>query len=223
MPTSHVLVVEDEAQLGDLMRRELCSAGYRVTLVTSGADALEFLMDGDVDLVLLDLNLPDMDGVEVAERIRMDEVTREVPILMVTARDDLASRVAGLYSGASDYLVKPFELPELLARVHVRLRERGAGGELRHGPLVFYPETAIAQVGERSLKLPTREAEFLALLLAHRGRVFSVDDVERRLYGDEVPASNTVEVYVSQLRRRLSGLGVDKLIITVRGKGYVVP
>lgn len=221
MPARRVLVVEDDGRLRALIARELRSAGYLVDAVASGGEALARLVDGDVDLVLLDLNLPDVDGVEVAERIRRDG--SDVPIVMVTARGDVDSRVNGLYAGASDYLVKPFEVSELLARVHVRLREAGSSGVLRHEALTFDVDAACVRVGDRALQLPPREAELLRLLLAHRGRVYAVAELERRLYGAETPASNTVEVYVSNLRRRLASLGADGLIVTVRGRGYVVP
>lgn len=220
MSRGRLLVVEDDARLRALLERELTAVGFDVEGVGSGADGLERALDAPVDMVILDLNLPDMDGVEVAERLRRDGA--DVPILMLTARADVTSRVEGLYAGASDYLTKPFDVQELIARVHVRLRERAQGDELHHGALVLQPASATLRVGERVQVLPERECEILRLLLANRGRVFSKDDLERRLYGADTPASNTIEVYVYQLRRRLEHLGVREVIVTVRGRGYVV-
>ena len=220
MSVATVLVVEDDARLRELVRRELEAVGYRVVEAASGGDGLARALDGDIDLVVLDLNLPDVDGIEVAERLRAD--VGDVPILMLTARADVKSKVEGLYAGASDYLTKPFAVQELVARVHVRLRERETPDELRHGDLVLQPSSATVRVDGRVGVLPERECEVLRLLLANRGRVFSKDDLERRLYGSDGPGSNTIEVYVYQLRKRLQLLGVDDLIVTVRGKGYLI-
>jgi len=217
---AHVIVVEDDARLRGLVEDALRAAGHRVTAVGTGGDGLAAALVGDADLMILDLNLPDVDGVEVAQRLRADG---DVPILMLTARGDVRSRVEGLYAGAADYLTKPFDLHELLARVHVRLRERRAGAEaLTHGDLRLHVATRQVSQGDVSTLLPELEFELLRLLVAHPGRVFSRDDLERRLYGAEPPESNTVEVFVSQLRRRLRALGAGDSIRTVRGKGYTV-
>lgn len=220
MSRARLLLVEDDPRLRELVARELATVGYEVVSVEDGGSGLAASIDGAFDLVILDLNLPDMDGIEVAERLR--DGGDDVPILMLTARADITSRVEGLYAGASDYLTKPFDVQELIARVHVRLRERAAPDELRCGELVLQPASATVRVRERVIVLPQRESELLRLLLANRGRVFSKDDLERRLYGSEGPLSNTVEVYVYQLRKRLELLGVRDLIVTVRGKGYLI-
>jgi two-component system, OmpR family, response regulator QseB len=142
---------------------------------------------------------------------------------MLTARGDVSSRVEGLYAGASDYLTKPFDVRELVARVHVRLRERNVGSdEVRHGDLVLNVATSTARRGEEWVVLPERECEILRLLLTHPGRLFSRTDLERRLYGPDIPASNTIEVFVYGLRRKLATIGVSGLIRTVRNKGYIV-
>jgi DNA-binding response OmpR family regulator len=216
---ARLLVIEDDPRLQELLRQELSAAGHDVLVAGTGADGLITALDEPVDLVLLDLNLPDVDGIEVAERLRADH---DVPILMLTARADVTSRVDGLYAGAADYVTKPFELRELLARVHVRLRERQNGDEVRHGPVTLHLPSSSVRCGERSAVLAERELEILRLLLSHPGQLFSRDDLERRLYGADVPASNTVEVFVYQLRRKLAGLGVTDLIRTVRTKGYMV-
>lgn len=168
---------------------------------------------------MLDLHLPDGDGLDLAEEIRRDE---RMAVLILSARADVESRVAGLYAGASDYVTKPFSVQELLARVHVRLRERGQAATLRHGAIEFDPSTGRCAVGTDSVLLPEREAAVLALLLRYRGRVFGQADLERALYGADVPDSNTVEVFVYNLRRKLSGLGQRDVIRTVRNRGYVI-
>ncbi len=220
MPPAHLLVVEDDPRLQGLLREAFTTAGHRVTVVGTGGDGLAAALAGDVDLVVLDLQLPDVDGVEVARRLRAEG---DVPILMLTARGDVASRVEGLYAGAADYVTKPFDVRELLARVHVRLREReAASGAVEHAGVRVDASTAIVSVGDRSIVLRDREARLLHVLLANPGRVFAREDLERRLYGDDVPESNTVEVFVYHLRKQLQELGAADLIRTVRGKGYTV-
>ena len=215
---AHVIVVEDDARLRGLVADALRAAGHRVTAVATGGDGLTAAYSEDADLMVLDLNLPDVDGVEVARRLRADG---DLPILMLTARGDVKSRVEGLYAGAADYLTKPFDLQELLARVHVRLRERRAGEEVvTHGELRLDVATRQLNRGDASALLPELEFELLHVLLAHPGRVFSREDLERRLYGGAPPGSNTIEVFVSHLRRRLRALGAGDPIRTVRGKGY---
>lgn len=218
---AHLLVVEDDPRLQGLLRDAFVAAGHRATVVGTGTAGLEAAFAGDVDLVVLDLNLPDVDGVEVARRLRADG---DVPILMLTARGDVASRVEGLYAGAADYVTKPFDVQELLARVHVRLRERRQGSDVvAHGGVELRPATLSASGPAGTAVLPELEFELLRLLLEHPGRVWSRDDLERRLYGDDLPESNTVEVFVSKLRKRLRALGVEgEPIRTVRGKGYTV-
>lgn len=214
----HLLVVEDDPRLSALLGQELALAGYRVTSVALGGEALFEAEEVLFDLILLDLNLPDMDGLEVAERLR-----ERSPILMVTARADVDSRVAGLYAGASDYLVKPFSVHELLARVHARLRDSAPPAVLRYGELEF-DDAANALIDPAGVRatLPELEYRLLALLVRYRGRVFSRNELERHLYGAEVPDSNTVEVFVHNLRKQLAALGVPAAIATVRNKGYLV-
>lgn len=218
---AHLLVVEDDPRLQGLLRDAFAAAGHRTTVVGTGGAGLEAALAGDVDLVVLDLNLPDVDGVEVARRLRAEG---DVPILMLTARGDVASRVEGLYAGAADYVTKPFDVQELLARVHVRLRDRRSDtAVVVHAGVELRPDTLSVVAPGGSSVLPELEFEVLRLLLAHPGRVWSREDLERRLYGDDLPESNTVEVFVSKLRKRLRALGVaEDLIRTVRGKGYAV-
>lgn len=214
-----LLVVEDEPQLAAMLREQLTIAGYGVEAAGTLATARAALADAPFDLVVLDLHLPDGDGLTLAEEIRQDD---RVAVLILSARADVESRVAGLYAGASDYVTKPFSVQELLARIHVRLRERGGAPTLRYGDLELDPQTGRCAAGERSVLLPEREAAVLALLLRYRGRVFGQADVERALYGADVPDSNTVEVFVYNLRRKLAALGQSDVIRTVRNRGYVI-
>lgn len=219
-PTSaRLLVVEDDRQLATLLREQLGLAGHAPVVAGTLAEARAALAEGRFDLILLDLNLPDGDGLDLAQEVS-DE--GDTPMLMLTARGDVDSRVAGLYAGASDYLTKPFSVAELLARVHVRLRERGAQEQLKYGELTLDPGTGGATVGGETLYLPEREFALLRLLLQYRGRVFTKEDLERALYGPDLPDSNTIEVYVYNLRRKLKGVGMDGVIRTVRNRGYLV-
>jgi DNA-binding response OmpR family regulator len=142
---------------------------------------------------------------------------------MLTARGDIESRVEGLYSGASDYLTKPFSVQELLARIHVRLRERSvSSGQIFYQDLVLDPDTISFVLDGQVTVLPDLEFQVLKILLTHRGRLFSREDLERHLYGPELPGSNTVEVFVHNLRKKLARVGLTDVIGTVRGKGYMV-
>jgi DNA-binding response OmpR family regulator len=215
-----VLVVEDDAPLRAMVASELRQDGYHVDEAGGVGEALLRAEDDAYDLILLDLNLPDGDGIEVAERLRGRV---DVPIVMLTARADLDSRLEGLYAGAADYVVKPFALPELRARVHARLRERRGPDLPRHEDLVLDPATSRVTASGGEVELPVREFTLLRLFIEHPGRLFSRDDLERRLYGpDEVPASNTVEVFVHHLRKKLDAIDARPRIRTVRGKGYLL-
>jgi DNA-binding response OmpR family regulator len=217
---ARILVVEDDKRLAKLLTQELAQGGYEATVVHTGTDALVQAQAHTFALILLDLNLPDMDGIEVAERLRGHV---EASILMLTARGDVGSRVEGLYAGASDYLTKPFSIHELLARIHVRLRERQTSNtRISHKGLELDPEAGTCLAAGESLVLTAREFTLLNLLLTQRGRTFSKEDLEDRLYGPELPGSNTVEVFISNLRKKLAAAGVPDLISTVRGMGYVV-
>ena len=217
MERQRILIVEDDPQLAQALERELGTA-YDTRVAGTGGDALFFAETAPFDLILLDLNLPDLDGLEVAEELRGNDAE----ILMLTARADVQSRVAGLYAGASDYLAKPFEMKELVARVYARLRGRARPGVLRCGELELSVEERRCTVAGAPVELSAQEFGLLALLIADQGRVFSKDAIERRLYRDEGPNSNMVEVLISKLRRKLAGAGATDLIQTIRGLGYVV-
>ena len=222
---THILVVEDEQQLATLLDEQLRLSGYVVSLAADLATARELLSERDFDLVVLDRNLPDGDGLELAEELALDGRSPDVTaVLMLTARADVDSRVAGLYAGASDYLTKPFSVQELLARIYVRLRERGgsSGELLRYGGMELDPANSSCRVGEQVAFLPDREFRVLHTLVKYHGRVITQGDLERSLYSDELPDSNTVEVFVYNLRRKLRDLGLDNVIRTVRNRGYII-
>ncbi len=218
-PSTHILVVEDDRQLSRLLEEQLGIAGHAVTVAGTLAEARQALADQRFDLLVLDLNLPDGDGLNLAEEVRSESAT---PVLMLTARAEVSSRVAGLYAGANDYLTKPFSVPELLARVHVQLRDSGARQPLAYGSLMLDQSTHACTVGNEVEYLPEREFELLRLLVQYRGRVFTKEDLERALYGSEPPDSNTIEVFVYNVRRKLKALGLADVIRTVRNRGYVV-
>jgi DNA-binding response OmpR family regulator len=203
----------------------LTLAGYTVSLANSLAAARELVAGTQFDLLVLDRNLPDGDGLRIAEEVAAEAARGamvEPAVLMLTAVDDVESRVNALYAGASDYLTKPFSMQELLARVHARLRERGTGEQLAYGDLTLDATNNSITRGDLVELLPETEFTVLAMLLKYRGRVLTQEDLERSIYGNEVPDSNTVEVYVYNVRRKLKRMGLAEVVRTVRGKGYLV-
>ncbi|MEX2535985.1 MAG: response regulator transcription factor [Trueperaceae bacterium] len=217
---ARLLVVEDDQSLVTLLEEQLGQVGYHVRSVATGGEALFVADEEPFDLIVLDLNLPDMDGIEVAEWL---QGRSEASILILTARGDVDSRVEGLYAGASDYLTKPFSIHELVARVHARLRERErSGGELRYEKLVLDPTSNSCIVDGRAFVLPELEFKLLKLLIGNRGRLFSKEELQRQLYGSDQPGSNTIEVFVHNLRKKLTSAGMGEVIKTVRSKGYLV-
>jgi DNA-binding response OmpR family regulator len=219
---ARVLVVEDDADIAGVVRRSLGMEGYDVRIAGDGVDALQQASVFSPDAVVLDLGLPSLDGVEVCRRLREEG---DVPILVLTARDALESRVEGLDSGADDYLVKPFERDELLARLRALLRRRPPRGEafLVVGDLRLNPATREVCRGRRQLDLTSREFELLEHLMRNERLV-----VSRQRLLDEVwdyhpyAETNTVDVFVSNLRRKLEAGGEPRLLHTVRGTGYVL-
>jgi len=214
-----VLLVEDDELLGDAIRVGLTQEHYAVDWVTDGHAAESALAAREFDIVLLDLNLPLRGGMEVLRRLRVDR--RTVPVLVLTARDTVSDRVQGLDSGADDYLVKPFDLTELFARMRALLRRhRGPHDVLRHKDLVLDPlEHRVTRAGQ-AVELTPREFSLLQALLENSGRVLSRPRLEELLYPEEMDVgSNAVEVHVHHLRRKLG----NEVIQTVRGVGYLVP
>ncbi|HYY21672.1 MAG TPA: response regulator transcription factor [Thermoleophilaceae bacterium] len=219
---ARVLVVEDDADIAGVLRRSLGMEGYEVRIAGDGVEALSQASVFSPDAVVLDLGLPRLDGVEVCRRLREEG---DVPILVLTARDALEARVEGLDSGADDYLVKPFEREELLARLRALLRRRPPRGEafLVVGDLKLNPATREVDRAGRQLDLTSREFELLEHMMRNERLV-----VSRQRLLDEVwdyhpyAETNTVDVFVSNLRRKLEAGGEPRVLHTVRGTGYVL-
>jgi len=222
MGTATVLVVEDDARLAATIRRTLAYDGYRVQVAGDGPAALAVVRSDPPDLVVLDVMLPLLDGYEVCRRIR--QAGDDVAILMVTARDAVADRVAGLDTGADDYLVKPFAHDELLARVRALLRRRRPSHDLlRHGDLEVDPAAMTAVRAGRRLDLTSQEFRLLEYLLRNAGVVLPRARLLDAVWGmDARTASNVVDVYVGYLRRKLEQDGGERLVHAVRGVGYVL-
>lgn len=217
-----VLVVEDDADIADVLRRSLRNEGYEVKTSADGVDALDVAAGFVPDLVVLDLGLPRLDGVEVCRRLREDG---DVPILMLTARAETEDRVTGLDSGADDYLVKPFERQELLARIRALLRRRPPRGtaSLNVGDLQLNPDTREVRRGEREIELTNREFELLEFLMRNERLVISRERLLDEVWGyDPMAATNTIDVFISNLRRKLEAGDEPRLLHTKRGAGYVL-
>src|SRR5947209_12869181 len=217
-----VLVVEDDDAIAQVLRRSLRLEGYEVKIAGDGISALDLANAFLPDLVILDLGLPRLDGIEVAKTLRESD---DVPILVLTARDALESRVEGLDSGADDYLVKPFERQELLARLRALLRRRPPRGQatLTVGDLKLNPDTHEVVRGERTIDLTQREFELLEYLMRNERIVISRQRLLDEVWGyDPFSMTNTIEVFVSNLRRKLEAGGEPRLLHTIRGAGYVL-
>jgi DNA-binding response OmpR family regulator len=218
-----ILIVEDEAEIADYLRRGLAYEGFAVEIADDGPAALVAARERPPDVVVLDLMLPGLDGMEVAQRLRAGS---NVPIIMLTARDSVADRVAGLERGADDYLVKPFAFEELLARIRVQLRRHQAqdtGEVLRFGPLSVDLAAHEVRLSDRRVDFTAKEFELLELFMRHPRQVLTRDLLYERIWGyDFGGESNVIEVYIRALRQKLETAGVPRLIHTVRGVGYVL-
>ena len=216
-----VLVIDDDPKIVNMLRRALAYAGYPVKTALSAAEGLARALEDQPGLVILDVMLPDLSGFEVCRRLREGS---EVPILMLTARDEVDDRVRGLDEGADDYLVKPFALQELLARVRVLLRRvRPEPKVLHHADLTLDTGTREARRGEREVTLSAKEFDLLSLLLRHPRQVLTRDAIMEQVWGyDFSGESNVLEVYIGYLRSKLEAGGEARLIHTVRGAGYVL-
>jgi len=219
-----VLVIDDEPPMRDALTRALELGGFKVDLAVDGEDGLRRASVGKADLVVLDLLMPRTDGLEVCRRLRRRG--DRTPVLMLTARDAVASRVEGLEAGADDYLVKPFALEELLARIRALLRRSGAepnGGPPPVGDLAMNTASRTVRRGDRELSLTRTEYLLLEVLMENAGRVLSREQIFDRVWGyDFGPRSKALEVYIGYLRRKTEAAGEPRLIHTVRGFGYVL-
>ena len=217
-----VLVVEDDVEIADVLRRSLRQEGHEVRTAGDGVEALAVAREFLPDLVILDLGLPRLDGVEVCKRLRDDG---DVSILMLTARSETADRVTGLDSGADDYIVKPFERKELLARMRALLRRRPPRGaaSLRVGELVLNPDTREVRRGDHELDLTNREFELLEYLMRNERLVISRERLLEEVWGyDPMALTNTIDVFISNLRRKLEEGDQPRILHTKRGAGYVI-
>jgi two-component system response regulator MprA len=220
---TRILVVDDDAKIRTVVRRGLAFEGYRVVEAGSGEEGLEKAREHLPDLVILDVMMPGMDGLEVTRRLRSSG--DEIAILMLTARDEVKDRVAGLENGADDYLVKPFNFEELLARVHALLRRRAtpSGEVLRFADLELDVDAREALRAGRTIELTTTEFNLLLLFLRHPRKVLTRDVIMEHVWAyDFEGESNVLEVYVRYLRSKLEANGEARLIHTVRGAGYVL-
>lgn len=216
-----ILIVEDESAIADFLERGLSGEGYDVVTVADGAEGERLAIGRPFDLVVLDRMLPGRDGLEVLAAIRRRKPA--LPVIMLTAKGEIADRVEGFEGGATDYLTKPFAFAELLARIRARLREAAAGSEsvLEAGGVRLDLIAREASYDGRAVKLPSREADLLAHLLRNAGRVCSREELLSAVWGlGHDPGTNVVQVYVGYLRRRLAGSGAPDPIETVRGAGY---
>jgi two-component system, OmpR family, response regulator MprA len=225
--SARILVVDDEPAVREALRRSLAFEGYLVELAADGVDALEQVACRAPDVVLLDVLMPRMDGLTTARRLRASGSA--VPVLMLTARDTVGDRVTGLDAGADDYLVKPFELDELLARVRALLRRSalnaagGTGAALAFGDLRMDPATREVSRAGRPLELTRTEYTLLEMFLSHPRQVLTREQILRAVWGfDYEPTSNSLDVYVMYLRRKTEVGGAPRLVHTVRGVGYVL-
>jgi two-component system response regulator MprA len=220
-----LLVVDDDRALRDVLRRALTLSGYEVQLAVSGAEALSQVTTTVPDAVVLDVGLPDIDGLEVCRLLRREG--NRVPVLMLTARDTVSDRIDGLDAGADDYLVKPFDIDELKARLRALLRRAGGEGDidggLSFGELKLDPARHGVDVNGTFVELTRTEYQLLELLMLNSRRVLPHSLIYDRVWGyDFGPTSNALRVYVGYLRRKLEDAGARPLIHTVRGVGYAL-
>jgi len=215
-----ILVVEDEAGIADFLERGLRAEGYEVQVAGDGEVGARLGLEPEIDLIVLDRMLPGLDGMEVLGRVRNSRPL--LPVIMLTAKGEVADRVEGLDSGATDYVTKPFAFEELLARIRARLRD-GSGSETSveaAGIRLDLLERTATRDGV-STRLPEREADLLAYLLRHEGRVCTREELLSSVWGyDHDPGTNIVQVYIGYLRRKLARLDSPTPIVTVRSVGY---
>jgi DNA-binding response OmpR family regulator len=219
-----VLVVEDEPQIADFIKRGLRREGYNVLVTADGENGLETAFAELPDIIILDVMLPGIDGLNVCRQIREAEL--QTPILMLTAKDAVPDRVAGLEAGADDYLVKPFAFEELLARVRALGRRRApieSDAPIHFSDLILNPTTRMAQRNGRNIELTAKEYDLLELFMRHPNQVLTRDQIYDRIWGyDFGGESNIIEVYIRYLRSKLEDNNEPRLLHTVRGVGYAL-
>ncbi|AZK48189.1 response regulator transcription factor [Paenibacillus lentus] len=224
---SGILVIDDDEKITSMLRRGLAFEGYDVYTANDGMEGLSMMMTADPDLIILDVMMPKLDGFEVCRRLREGGST--VPVLMLTAKDEVENRVKGLDTGADDYLVKPFALEELLARVRALLRRKeSSGGEAGNHRLIFedvimdLDSREVLRAGQR-LELTAKEFELLHLFMQNPKRLLTRDLIMDKIWGyDYSGESNVLEVYIAMLRQKTEEHGGKRLIQTIRGAGYIL-
>lgn len=219
-----ILVVEDDQMLREAVVAVLREGEYSIEETGTGDEGLYLAEQGVHDLLILDIMLPEINGLDIVKRVR--EQGNTVPILLLTAKDSVADKVMGLNRGADDYLVKPFAVPELLARVRALLRRKGMAGkegELCCGKVFVNPNLKEGFVGESPLQLTSKEYELLEYLILNQARILSREQVFDRIWGFEsATAIGIVDLYIHYLRKKMAPYGVDTLIQTVRGAGFML-
>ena len=216
-----ILIIEDEKRLAETLRQLMEEQHYQADVVFDGADGLDYGLAGEYDLILLDIMLPKLDGFQVARRLRAERVS--TPILMLTARDDVSDKISGLDCGADDYMTKPLDSGELLARVRALTRRQGEvlGDVLTLGDLSLDCGSRTLNAGDRSVRLGFKEFEVMRLLLVHQAGVLAKETLITKVWGiDSDAEDNNVEVYISFLRKKLAYLGSRVVISTIRKVGY---
>ena len=218
----HILVVDDDPEIAGLIKRALVYEGYTVDTAAEGSEALSKALDREPDLVILDIMMPGIDGIEVSKRLRE---ASDVPILMLTAKGTVADRVTGLDAGADDYLVKPFSIDELNARVRALLRRaKPSEGEiLRFSDLTLDTGTREVKRGHETVELTAQEFDLLLLFMSHPRQVLKRHFIYEKIWGYDFSGdSNVIEVYIRYLRSKLEANNRPRLLHTVRGVGYVL-
>ncbi|WP_059051704.1 response regulator transcription factor [Paenibacillus senegalimassiliensis] len=223
---SGILVIDDDEKITSMLRRGLAFEGYDVSTARNGAEGLSMILSEDPDLIILDVMMPQVDGFEVCRRLREGGST--VPVLMLTAKDEVENRVKGLDTGADDYLVKPFALEELLARVRALLRRKEGNGENSSQRLIFedivmdLDSREVVRGGQR-LELTAKEFELLHLFMQNPKRLLTRDLIMDKIWGyDYSGESNVLEVYIAMLRQKTEESGGKRIIQTIRGAGYIL-
>lgn len=215
-----IIVVEDDLDISHLLQLELSEAGFAVEAFETGMRGLAAVREQSPDLVILDLGLPDLSGAEIARRIRQ---TGDTPIIILTAADDVGTKVEMLNAGADDYLAKPFHAEELIARVGVQLRKRNGQAARKVGDLSIDAVRRQILWGDTEVRLSPREFDLIAYLSSQPGRVYSRQEIELNVWGEQLPAaSNVVDVHIANIRSKLRDAGGFGIIRTVRGIGYAV-
>jgi DNA-binding response OmpR family regulator len=221
MAAQHILLVEDEIKLARFIELELQSEGYRVTVAHDGMSGLSLVRESEPDLAILDWMMPGLTGVELCRRLRSTGI--KIPVILLTAKDEVGDRVTGLDAGADDYLVKPFSIEELLARIraHLRRTQETDTDLLQFEDLSLNRRTREVHRGQRSIDLTAKEFDLLQYLMSHPRQVFTRDQILENIWGyDFLGDSNIIEVYVRYLRLKLEQDSEKRLIHTARGVGY---